>query len=314
MRHFTALRILAAASTFAAVAVAAKGDGYYGYQLSRRGDDDGESVIYETEGTTSGVAPLDEEPDVYLNASVSVGEISIEVQNLTAKVNLDAKVLGLLNFNAGVDASIDRVKLGIFDVKAKVELEARLGNVLKMVGNVLESIDLNPLIVTLGNGVADIVDDVGDVVGGSDAETEADAEALEKRDLTFRIENNILYSMHDFSGAKHTNRVLAQDGTLVDIFLNNQGGETGRRPVGNYLSKMSFTGSNNTVVEEDGDGNTVTLHELQYRYEPYAGLSAYCSIYVTPPGEEGGGNVVKTRIVAEAEGGGSATIATVDDE
>jgi hypothetical protein len=295
MKHYAALNLLALASV--ASVVSAKGDGYYGYQLSRRGDN--ESAIYETEGTTSGVAPLNEEPDVYLNASVSVGEISIEVQNITAKINLDAKVLNLLKFNAGVDASIDRVKLAIYNVTAKVELEARLGNILTMVDDVLNSIDLNPIIATLGDGLTDIVGDVGDVIGGDGSDTEADAEAIAKRDLTFRLDNNILYSINDFTGSKHTNRVLMQDGSVFDIFLNNQGEESRRKMIGDYTRLMHFTGHNRTIF----DGDDVSEFELQYVYEPYRGLSAYCNIYTAPDG-----NVRHTKVVAEAEGGGTATI------
>ena len=66
-------------------------------------------------------------------ASVSVGEIHIEVQNLTAKINLDAQVLQLLSFNAGVDLSIQRVNLLIQNVTAKVLLEARLANLVLMI-------------------------------------------------------------------------------------------------------------------------------------------------------------------------------------
>lgn len=299
MKHSWVLNAMAVASL--TTLAAAKGDGYYGYHLSRRGDN--ESAIYETEGTTSGVAPLDEEPDVYLNASLSVGEISIEVQNITAKVNLDAKVLNLLNFNAGVDASIDRVKLGIYNVTAKVELEARLGNVLRMVGDVLESIDLNPIIATLGDGLSDIVDEIGDVVG--DAGNEDEVEAKRKRDLTFRIENNILYSVNNFSGSTHRNRILAQDGALFDVFLNNQGVEQRRREVGYYDRDMTFTGHNKTITDEDGE---VKEFELQYRYEPFRGLTAYCNVYVDP-----NGGVSRTMIIAEAEGGGVATIANVEE-
>jgi hypothetical protein len=64
---------------------------------------------------------------------VHVGEIHIEVQNLTAKINLDAQVLQLLSFNAGVDLSIDRVNLLIQNVTAKVILEARLANLVLMI-------------------------------------------------------------------------------------------------------------------------------------------------------------------------------------
>ncbi|KAF5001733.1 hypothetical protein FDECE_10866 [Fusarium decemcellulare] len=292
MKHHSALGALAFASL--AGLVAAKGDGYYGYKLSRRGDN--ESAIYETENTNSGVAPLNEEPDVYLNASVSVGEISVEVQNITAKINLDAKVLNLLNFNAGVDLGIDRVKLGIYNVTAKVELEARLGNILRMVDDVLESIDLNPIIATLGDGVADIVGDVGDVI------TE-DADALEKRDLTIRLENNILYSINDFSGSAHTNRVLTQDGFLYNIYLDNQGVEKRRKQVGYYSKDMKFTGHNRTITVDGG-----VEYELQYTYAPYHGLNAYCNIYTDPSGK-----VLRTKIVAEAEGGGAATIANEEE-
>lgn len=62
-----------------------------------------------------------------------VGEISIDVQNLTAKINLDAQVLQLLQFNAGVDLSISRVRLLIQNVTAKVVLEARLANLVLMI-------------------------------------------------------------------------------------------------------------------------------------------------------------------------------------
>ncbi|KAJ3542533.1 hypothetical protein NM208_g3208 [Fusarium decemcellulare] len=293
MKHHSALGALAFASL--AGLVAAKSDGYMGYKLSRRGDN--ESAIYETENTSSGVAPLNEEPDVYLNASVSVGEISVEVQNITAKINLDAKVLNLLNFNAGVDLGIDRVKLGIYNVTAKVELEARLGNILRMVDDVLESIDLNPIIATLGDGVADIVGDVGDVI------TEDSTDALEKRDLTIRLENNILYSINDFSGSAHTNRVLTQDGFLYNIYLDNQGVEKRRKEVGYYTKDMKFTGHNRTITVDGG-----VEYELQYTYAPYHGLNAYCNIYTDPSGK-----VLRTKIVAEAEGGGAATIAN-DEE
>lgn len=106
-------------------------EGYIGYHLEQRGDP--ESAVYETADTNTDVdSILPEEPDVYLNASVSVGEIDIEVDNITAKVNLQADVLNLLHFTAGVDASIDRVKLTIQNVSAKVLLEARLENVVQM--------------------------------------------------------------------------------------------------------------------------------------------------------------------------------------
>ena len=126
--------------------------GYVGYNLTLEGDQD--SVIFATENTraseTNRTFP---EPDVFLNASVSVEEINIEVDELTAKINLDLQVLQLLQFNAGVDLSVDKVQLLIQNVSAKVLLEARLENLVAMVDDVLGSLDLNPIIATLGQGV-----------------------------------------------------------------------------------------------------------------------------------------------------------------
>jgi hypothetical protein len=290
--------------------VLAQGDGYIGYRLEERGDPD--SAIYETANTDTGGVQLPLEPDVYLNASVHVGLISIEVDNITAKVNLDAKVLNLLHFTAGVDASIDRVKLTIENVNAKVLLEARLENVVAMVDDVLHSIDLNPIVATLGNVVTDVVGNVTDELGGggssstatastSTAGTSASASAASKRSLDsldYNIQHNILYSVNNYAGDAHTNRVLGQNGTIWDVFLDNNGNEKSRRSVGSYNRDMTYTGHNRTIIF-----NGETEYELGYRYAPFPGLDIYAHVMVTPTG-----NVVKTKIVSEAEGGGTSTI------
>ncbi|KAI0165900.1 hypothetical protein GGR57DRAFT_449207 [Xylariaceae sp. FL1272] len=285
------------------VALAQSNDGYIGYELHQRGDP--ESVVYET-ADTQGVA-LPQEPDVFLNASVSVGEIDIEVDNITAKINLDAKVLNLLHFTAGVDASIDRVSLKIQNVSAKVLLEARLENVVQMIGDVLNVIDLNPIVATLGQGVGDIVGNVTGELGGSSTTTSTTPSATgtnSKRDaLDYNLQNNILYSVNDYSGQSHTNRVLAQNGSIFDVALDNNGNEHGRKAVGFYSRDMTFTGHNRSITI---DGTTEL--ELGYRYAPFPGLEAFANIYTTTDGQ-----VVKTRLIAEAEGGGTSTVSDDDD-
>ncbi|KAI0400681.1 hypothetical protein F4802DRAFT_584137 [Xylaria palmicola] len=282
--------------------------GYFGYQLHHRGDP--ESAIYETANTQPGVV-LPQTPDVFLNATVSVGEIDIQVDNITAKINVDAKVLNLLRFTAGVDASINRVALTIQNVSAKVHLEARLGNVVQMVGDVLNAIDLNPIIATLSQDVGDIVGNITDGLGGDSPTTTATSSATptatpaaSKRDiLDYNLKHNILYSINNYSGETHTNRILAQDGTLVDVSLDNDGNERGRKVVGYYSRDMTFTGHNRTV---NADGSTE--FELGYKYAPFPGLEATSNIYVTPEGR-----VVRTQLIAEAEGGGTSTISDDDD-
>lgn len=63
-----------------ALAYSQSTSGYVGYNLALEGDED--SVIYSTDETRPNAGLNDPEPDVYLNASVHVGTIDIEVDNL----------------------------------------------------------------------------------------------------------------------------------------------------------------------------------------------------------------------------------------
>lgn len=283
--------------------VAQSGNGYFGYELHKRGDP--ESTNYETADTPGVDLPM--EPDVFLNATVSVGEIDIEVENITAKINLDAKVLNLLHFTAGVDASINRVRLTIQDVSAKVLLEARLGNVVQMVGDVPNVIDLNPIVATLGQGIGDVVGNVTGDLGGSTTTTASAASSagnIKRNSLDYNVQHNILYSINNYSGQTHTNRVLGQDGTLYDVSLDNDGNEHGQKAVGYYSADMTFTGHNRSVTI-DGKAE----FELGYKYAPFPGLEIMAYIYTTPED-----HVVKTQVISEAEGGGTSTISDDEDQ
>ncbi|CAG8981956.1 hypothetical protein HYALB_00014032 [Hymenoscyphus albidus] len=276
---------------------------YMGYNLSQSGDAD--SAIYDTVGTPSNSSVLVPEPDVYLNASVHVGEISLTVTNITAKINLQAEVLSLLSFNAGVDASIDRVRLLIQDVNAHVILEARLSNLLLMITNVLDSIDLNPLITTLGQDVGEIVNTtVGGLTGSGSSGSSSSGttpststSAVSRR--SYELEHNILYSVNDYSGNTHTNRILSQSGALVDQSLDNNGHVLGSVEVGNYLNDMRFNGYNKTVSR---NGATT---KLEYVYEPFPGLSVVSAVFL-----DAGGKVVFTQVLSESSGGGGSTISS----
>lgn len=272
-------------------------DGYTGYHLSIREDGEPTAVLYETANTQPNVSDSVPEPDVFLNASVSVGEIDIEVQNLTAKINLDAQVLKLLSFNAGVDLGIDRVRLLIQNVSAKVLLEARLENLVLMINDTLSSIDLNPVIATLGQDVGNLVNTtVGTLSGGN---TGTEGSNLGTRDLlSYELEHNILYSVNDYSGNTHTNRILAQDGNIVEQRLDNDGNVQLRTVVGNYAKDMTFNGFNRTVTR-----NGQQVEELEYVYQPFIGLSAVAVIFINEAGA-----VVGTQLLSESGGGGTSTI------
>jgi hypothetical protein len=266
------------------------GSGYTGYSLSVSGDAD--SVIYSTSSHSANVSTTVPEPDVYLNATVHVGEIDLNVSNLTAKINLGAQVLQLLQFNAGVDVSIDRVTRVIANVSAKVLLEARLANLVLMINDTLNSLDLNPVLATLGQDVGNLVNTTANALTGGIAQTST----LSAR--SYELANNILYSTNDYSGNTHANRILTQSGSIIDQFLDNNGNTRNQQLVGSYLRDMTFSGYNQTVVV-----NGQVASELEYVYMPFDGLSVVSAIYISPAG-----TVVGTQVLSESSGGGSSTV------
>lgn len=104
------------------------------------------------------------DPDVLLDVpNLSVDEITLEVENLKAKVSLDARLANLLALTAGADVSIDKVKLQIKGVKAEVLLKVRLDNVAAIIDRTLTTIDRNPEILTK---LLESVDKTVGTVGG----------------------------------------------------------------------------------------------------------------------------------------------------
>ena len=265
--------------------------GYIGYSLSSSGDPD--SVIYSTSSTPTNESTTNPEPDVYLNATVHVGEIDITVSNLTAKINLDAKVAQLLQFNAGVDASINRVSLLIQNVSANVVLEARLENLVLMIDDVLNSLDLNPVLATIGQDLGNIVSTTTGALDGDSSGTDG---TVARR--SYKLANNILYSVNNYSGNTHTNRILTQSGSIVDEFLDDDGNTHGQQVVGDYLHDMTFNGYSQNVIK---DGQSV--RQLEYIYSPFNGLSVVSAIYINAAEV-----VVATEVLSETSGGGSSTV------
>ena len=275
--------------------------GYTGYSRTSTGDPD--SAVYETADTPANVSTTNPPPDVYLNASLHVGEIDITVKNLTAKINLSAEVLSLLKFNAGVDASIDRVHLGISNISAQVTLEARLANLVMMIDDVLSSLDLNPTLATLGQDVGQIVNTTvggltGSGSGGSSSTTTGSNSTSTLSRRSYELANNILYSINDYSGNTHTNRILAQDGSIVDQYLDNDDHITGQKVVGSFATDMTFNGYSREVTR-----NGQAEKELEYVYAPFHGLSVVSAVFVSSADE-----VVGTQVLAESGAGGTSTI------
>lgn len=87
------------------------------------------------------------------------------MEKLQADLNLNAKVAGLVQVNAGVMVSVEKVNITIADVDVNLELVVRLGNLVEIVERVFDSLDLNPLLLSLIGNVTNLV---GEVIGAVD--------------------------------------------------------------------------------------------------------------------------------------------------
>ncbi len=192
-----------------------------------------------TSGGGTGTGTLTGPPDVLLNVpTLSVGKIQLDVEELSANINLNAQVAGLVTLNAGIAVSIQKVNITIADVDAQLELKVRLGHLVDIVNRVFQSLDLNPLLIsTLNNATSLVGDVVGDVVGEVDG---------------------LLGS-------------VTQGGSTVSFVVDNLGnivqqvsGTGVSSIVGNYLQNMTYTGVEQTLSSG--------LVQKQYSYSPLNAL------------------------------------------
>ncbi|GAB7354574.1 hypothetical protein MBLNU459_g5024t1 [Dothideomycetes sp. NU459] len=111
--------------------------------------------------TSSSAADSSTPPDVYLNVpELSVGRIELDVEELVADINLAATVANLVTINAGVHVSIQDVNITISDIDVELELVVRLGHLVDIVNRVFQSVDLNPLLVSVANATTSLLSDV----------------------------------------------------------------------------------------------------------------------------------------------------------
>ncbi|MCJ1331436.1 hypothetical protein MMC10_008126 [Thelotrema lepadinum] len=221
-------------------------------------------------GSRSSAADNSTAPDVHLNVpQLSVGRIELDVDDLSADINLNAQVAGLVTINAGVQVSIQKVNITIADVEASLELTVRLGHLVDIVNRVFSSLDLNPLLITALNDITSVVDQVVGAVDGLLGSITQGGSTL-----SFLVDNlgNIVQ------------QVAGADGGLVSSI------------VGNYLSNMTFTGVEKTLSGGD----------IQKTFE-YSPLNALVDIVFNAAGQvvqatvqKGGNNGTTTATATSA--------------
>ncbi|MDA0567441.1 hypothetical protein LG943_24410 [Streptomonospora sp. S1-112] len=110
----------------------------------------------------------DQEPDVLLDVpDLAVDEIDLDVENLRARVSLQAEVGDLLRLNVGADVDLGAVSLTLRGVEAQARLKVRLDNVAAIIERVLRTIDENPQLITegLAGPLKSAVAEAGNVAG-----------------------------------------------------------------------------------------------------------------------------------------------------
>ena len=178
-------------------------------------------------------------PDVHLNVpKLSVGRIELDVDELSANLNLNAQVANLVTLNAGVALSVQKVNITIADVDAQLVLDVRLGHLVDIVNRVFQSLDLNPLLIGALNNVTGIVDSV---IGEVDS-------------LLGTITR----------GGSTLSFIVDNLGNIVQQVVKTAGQAPVSSIVGNYLQNMTFTGVEQTLSNG--------LVQKQYSYSPLNSL------------------------------------------
>jgi hypothetical protein len=187
------------------------------------------------------------DPDVLLDVpNLSVDEITLEVENLKAKVSLDARLANLLALTAGADVSIDKVKLQIKGVKAEVLLKVRLDNVAAIIDRTLTTIDRNPEILTK---LLESVDKTVGTVGGV-AQT-----ALQPGGVLSQTINTL---------GQTVQRTVDATGNIVEKTLDTTGKVVTSDTVGNVTNLRVLTETRNSAGQrvrrvQDTAGGVIEL-------------------------------------------------------
>lgn len=90
-----------------------------------------------------------DDPDVMLSVpELSVDKISLKVKELRADVDLQARVLDILDIRVGARVTLGEVDLDIENVSAKAMLKVRLDKVTEAIDKVMDAITANPELLT----------------------------------------------------------------------------------------------------------------------------------------------------------------------
>ena len=89
--------------------------------------------------------PTSEDPDLTLDVpSLEIEELNLDVENLRARISVQAELADMVKLNVGLEADVDKLKLEAKGVEAQVLLKAGLDNVRAILSQALDALDNNP--------------------------------------------------------------------------------------------------------------------------------------------------------------------------
>jgi pyruvate/2-oxoglutarate dehydrogenase complex dihydrolipoamide acyltransferase (E2) component len=157
-----------------------------------------------------------EDPDVVLDVpTLNVEELDLEVEDLRAHVSVRAELANFVNINIGVDAYLDKVKLGIKGVEAQVLLKVKLERILGTIDRALSAIEQNPGLLEdrlrgSDRGAAEIEGSVGEPET-EDEPADRDAAEVEATDAARRKAEELGVDLSLVEGSGANGRVLVRD-------------------------------------------------------------------------------------------------------
>jgi hypothetical protein len=106
---------------------------------------DKQNAALDVTSDTLAEKPVETTPDVYLDVpSLKVQELKLNVEDLDAKVALNAELAGLVKINVGVNVGIKKLDLDIKGIDVKAVLKVRLKQVYNILNRALDTVDNNP--------------------------------------------------------------------------------------------------------------------------------------------------------------------------
>jgi pyruvate/2-oxoglutarate dehydrogenase complex dihydrolipoamide acyltransferase (E2) component len=169
-----------------------------------------------------------EASDIVLEVpQLSLEELRLQVENLRARISIQAELADKVKINVGVDAYVDNVDLELKGLEAQILLKANLDNVRDILSRALESLDSNPAILDsqaqTGSDSAGSLDSMDEYMpdgepqqtqggnGGDRGTEEAETGEVNATEAAWRKAQELGMDLSRIEGSGSGGRVLVKD-------------------------------------------------------------------------------------------------------